>query len=186
MGRLIYSVICSLDGYTEDANGSFAFAEPDEEVHRYANAQMESVTLQLYGRRMYDLMTPWENDPELIGSSAPARQFAELWQRSDKIVYSTTLEAVVTRRTCLERTFDPERVRALVDAADGEVSIDGPTLAGQALRAGIVDEVRQVLLPVVVGGGLAVFPPDMLLDLELVDQRRFTGGAVAHTHVVRR
>lgn len=186
MGQLIYSAIASLDGYIADAEGNFDFAMPDDDVHRYANAQMEAVTLQLYGRRMYELMTVWENDPSLAASSVQASEFAELWQRSDKVVYSTTLERTVTRRTTLERVFDPERVRELVDEADGEVCIDGPTLAAHALRAGIVEEVRQVLLPVVVGGGLAVFPPGARLDLELVGHRRFAGGAVALTHRVKR
>lgn len=185
MGRLIYSVICSLDGFTADTEGRFDFAMPDEEVHRDANAQMEPVTLQLYGRRMYELMTPWENDPGLIASSPEAAEFAALWQRSDKVVFSTTLGETSTRRTTLERSFDPVRVRALIDDADGEVTIDGPTLAAHALRAGIVDEVRQVLLPVVVGAGLPVFPSDVSLDLELLDQRRFRGGAVALRYAVR-
>ncbi|MFK5584907.1 dihydrofolate reductase family protein [Serinicoccus sp. LYQ131] len=186
MGRLIYSVICSLDGLTADTEGRFDFAMPDEEVHRDANAQMEPVTLQLYGRRMYELMTPWENDPGLIASSPEATEFATLWQRSDKVVFSTTLQETSTRRTTLERSFDPVTVRALVDDADGEVTIDGPTLAAHALRAGIVDEVRQVLLPVVVGAGLPVFPADVRLDLELLDQRRFRGGAVALRYAARR
>ena len=91
-----------------------------------------------------------------------------------------------TRRTRLERQFDPEAVRRLKAEADGDLLIGGPTLAAPALRAGLVDEISQVLLPIVIGGGLAVFPPGLGLDLELIGEQRFTGGAVALRHRVDR
>jgi dihydrofolate reductase len=179
MGKLIYSVIASLDGYIADEAGDFSWAMPDAEVHQYANDELAGVDVHLYGRRTYELMTPWENDPELAASAPVTAEFARAWQRADKVVYSSTLDKASTRRTTVERHFDPATVRRLKDEAAGDLLIGGPTIAAYALRAGLVDEVSQVLLPIVIGGGLAVFPPGLRLDLELLDERRFRGGAVA-------
>jgi dihydrofolate reductase len=179
MGKLIYSVIASLDGYIADETGDFSWAMPDAEVHQYANDELAGVAVHLYGRRMYELMTPWENDPELAASAPVTAEFAKAWQDAEKVVYSSTLEKPSTRRTTLERRFDPETVRRLKAEAQGDLLIGGPTLAAHALRAGLVDEISQVLLPIVIGGGLAVFPPGLRMDLELLDEQRFRGGAVA-------
>lgn len=186
MGQLIYSVIASLDGYIADEAGDFTWAMPDLEVHQYANDELAGVAVHLYGRRTYELMTPWENDPELAASMPVAAEFARAWQDADKVVYSSTLPQASTRRTTLERRFDPEAVRRLKATTDGDLLIAGPTLAAHALRAGLVDEVSQVLLPIVIGGGLAVFPPGLGLDLELIGEQRFAGGAVALRHRVDR
>jgi dihydrofolate reductase len=113
-------------------------------------------------------------------------EFARVWQDADKVVYSSTLEEASTRRTTLERHFDPATVRRLKAETHGDLLIGGPTLAAHALRAGLVDEVSQVLLPIVIGGGLAVFPDGLGLDLELVGEQRFAGGAVALRHRVDR
>ena len=184
MGRLLYSVIASLDGYIADASGDFSWAMPDAEVHQFANDELAGITVHLYGRRTYELMTPWENDPDLAASAPETAEFARSWQDADKVVYSSTLPEASTRRTRLQRRFDPEEVRRLKQEASGDLLIAGPTLAAHALRAGLVDEVSQVLLPVVIGGGLAVFPPGLGLDLTLLDERRFIGGAVALRHRV--
>ncbi|REE04498.1 dihydrofolate reductase family protein [Citricoccus muralis] len=184
MGQLGYFSIGSLDGFIADPSGDFSWAEPDEEVHQYANDQLLGVDLHLYGRRTYELMTVWETDLSFAAANRLYAEFAERWVDADKIVYSSTLEEPVTRRTRLERTFDPEAVRALKDSTPGDLMIAGPTLAGQALRAGLVDVVDQVLLPIVIGGGLPMYPAGLRLDLELMDERRFAGGAVAVRHRV--
>ncbi|MGO1884860.1 MAG: dihydrofolate reductase family protein [Citricoccus sp.] len=184
MGQLIYSAIGSLDGYIADRDGDFSWAEPDEEVHQYANDMLLGVDLHLYGRTTYDLMTVWETDPAFAAASRLYAEFAQRWIDADKVVYSSTLEEPVTRRTRLERTFDPDAVRELKESTPGGIMIAGPTVAAEAFRAGLVDVVDQVLLPVTIGGGLAVYPGDLRLDLELLDERRFACGAVAVRHRV--
>lgn len=179
MGLLTYATIGSLDGYIADPRGDFSWAMPDEEVHRYSNGLLEGVDLHLYGRTTYELMVPWETDPTLGEGSPVSAEFAALWKDADKVVYSSTLGEVATRRTRLERHFDPEAVRALKASTPGGLLIGGPTLAAHALRAGVVDVVDQVLLPVVIGGGLAVFPDGFRRHLEFVSERRFACGAVA-------
>src|SRR6266508_1854301 len=108
MAQLIYSAISSLDGYIEDLEGNFDWAMPDEEVHRFINNLERAAGTYLYGRRMYATMMVWETDPHLAADSPLMRDFAEIWQAANKIVYSKTLETVSTRRTQLERTLDPE------------------------------------------------------------------------------
>jgi dihydrofolate reductase len=185
VARLVYAGITSLDGYTVDAEGSFAWAEPDEEVHGFVNDLERRVGTYLYGRRLYETMRVWQTVSDDAGPEV-ARDFARVWREADKVVYSRTLGEVSTPRTLLERDFDPAVVRALVDAADRDVSVGGATLAACALRANIVDELHQFLHPVVVGGGTPYLPEGVRLDLELLDERRFESGVVhLHHRVVR-
>ncbi len=178
MADLIYSAIMSLDGYIEDADGKFGWAEPDEEVHRFVNDEMRGIGTHLYGRRLYETMAVWETDPVHAAVSPVTRDFAEIWQAADKVVYSTTLDTVATARTRIERAFDPAAVRELKAAAGADLLVGGAELAGHAFRAGLVDEVRLLLAPVTVGGGKPALPRDVRVPLALADERRFAGGAV--------
>lgn len=181
MANLIYAPMASLDGYIEDANGNFDWAMPDDEVHSYINNMQRTVGTHLYGRRMYETMMGWETDPDLAAASPVYRDFAESWQAADKIVYSTTLETVSTRKTRIERDFEPGAIRQLKAAAEHDISIAGPTLAAHAFKAGLVDQCHLFLAPVIVGGGKRALPRNTRLDLTLLDQRRFANGMV-HLH----
>jgi dihydrofolate reductase len=178
MAKLIYSAITSLDGYIADEDGNFDWAAPDEEVHTFVNDLERPVGTYLYGRRMFEVMAPWETDPTLADQSRVMREFAELWQAADKIVYSKTLETVSTASTRIERDFDPEAVRQLKTQADRDLTVAGPDLAAQAFRAGLVDELHLFLAPAVVGGGNQALPDKVRLGLELLDERRFGNGMV--------
>jgi dihydrofolate reductase len=184
--RLEYSAIVSLDGYHSDADGSFAWAEPDEEVHAFVNERERGATTYLYGRRMYEMMTVWETDPEFYEADPLTADFARIWQAAEKVVYSTTLQTVSTTRTRLEREFDPDAVRKVIAGSDGDVAVGGPGLAAHALRAGLVDVLNVYVCPVVVGGGTPYLPPDVRFDLRLREEHRFTGGVVFLRYDVRR
>lgn len=184
MARLIYSGITSLDGYIADAAGSFSWARPDEEVHAYVNDMHRNIGTHLYGRRLYEVMAFWETVPTDEGP-AELRDFAGTWQAADKIVYSTTLAEVSTRRTRLERDFDPAAVRRLQETADRDLLVGGPGLAASALREGLVDEIWPVVVPVVVGGGTPFFPSGLSQSLDLLEERRFGNGTVALSYAVR-
>jgi dihydrofolate reductase len=178
MGRLIYSAIMSLDGYTVDAQGRFDWSAPDAEVHAAVNALLEPVGTHLYGRGMYDVVVAWETMPTGPDQEPVVNDFARIWRAAEKVVYSTTLREVASTRTRIEREFDGDTVRGLVAEADRDVSIGGPTLGAQAFRAGLVDEVHLFVSPVVVGGGTRALPDDVRLDLALVTERRFGDGVV--------
>jgi len=179
MARLTYSAIASLDGYVADADGTFDWAAPDEEVHAFVNDLERPVGTYLYGRRMYEVMAYWETAD---GSTGITRDFAELWRSADKIVYSTTLESVTSARTRIERSFDPEAVRRLKASSGRDLSVGGPGLAAQAIAAGLVDELHLFLVPVLVGGGTRALPGGAArVPLELVDEHRF-GSGVVHLH----
>jgi dihydrofolate reductase len=177
MAKLIYSAITSLDAYIADQDGNFDWAEPDEEVHTFVNDLERSAGTYLYGRRMYEVMVAWET---LALDDQPPfmRDYAEIWQAADKIVYSRTLETISSARTRIERAFDPEAVRQMKTSAERDLLVGGPNLAAQAMEAGLVDEWHLFVSPVVVGGGTRYLPDDVRLDLELVDERRFAGGMV--------
>jgi dihydrofolate reductase len=185
MGKLIYATNTSLDGFTEDANGSFDWSVPGEDVHVFYNDMMRGVGTQLLGRRMYETMAVWETDPSFAEESAVLADFAAAWQDADKLVYSTTLTEVITTRTRIVPTFDADEVRALKEASSADLSVSGPGLAAHALRAGVVDEVSVVFFPVTVGAGKPAFPSDLRLDLEFIAERRFGNGAVHVAYRVR-
>ena len=177
MARLIYSTICSLDGYVADAQGSFDWAEPAEDVHASVNDLARSVGTFLLGRRMYEVLAPWDT----LGSSDQPpviRDFAGIWRAADKIVYSTTLDEVSSARTRIERRFDPDTVRGLKASSDRDLSVGGPGLAAHAIGAGLVDEYQLHVVPTVVGGGTRALPDGVRVDLELLDERRFRNGTV--------
>ena len=180
MAKLIYSALTSLDGYVADANGNFDWAEPDEEVHTSVNDLERQVGTYLYGRRMYEVLVAWET-MDLADQAPFIRDYAEIWRGSDKIVYSTTLQAVSSARTRIERDFDPEAVRQMKASAGRDISVGGPHLAARAIEAGLVDEFHLFLTPIVVGGGTRALPDDVRVKLELLDERRF-GNGVVHLH----
>jgi dihydrofolate reductase len=185
VANLIYSTITSLDGYVADEGGSFDWAAPDEEVHTFVNDLERDIGTYLHGRRMYEVLVAWESDDILAGDPPPyISEYAAIWRAADKVVYSTTLREASSAKTRIERTFDPEDVLRMKASADRDLSVGGPDLAGQALRAGLVDECHLILAPVVVGGGTRALPVDLRLDLKLLEERRFTNGMV-HLHYGR-
>jgi dihydrofolate reductase len=185
MGRLIYSAIASLDGYIEDAGGKFDWAAPSDEVHRFVNDLERPAGTHLYGRRMYEMMIVWETDPSLAAASPVTRDFAEIWQAADKIVYSRTLPAVYTSKTRIERDFIPYKLRQLKAAATHDLLIGGPGLAAHAFRSGLIDECHLFLVPVIVGGGKKFLPDNIRLALELLEEQRFGNGTLFLRYRVR-
>ena len=178
MAKLIYMMNVSLDGYIADEDGKLDWTAPDEEFFSFINDLERPVGTYLYGRRLYALMAVWETDPAAAAQLPAAREFAEIWQSADKVVYSRTLEATATTRTRIERDFDPEAVRQLKAAAERDLTVGGPTLGAHAITAGLVDEYHLFVWPVVVGGGKHFFPNRARFQLELLDERRFTNGMV--------
>jgi dihydrofolate reductase len=176
MAKLIYSAIASLDGYVADDDGNFDWAAPDEDVHSFVNDLERPVGTYLYGRRMYEVMSYWETADTLVDQ--PAIDFAEIWKAADKIVYSKTLEDVSSARTRIERDFDAEAIRQLKASAERDLSVGGPELAAQAIKAGLVDEYQLFLTPIMVGGGKQALPDGVRMELELLDERRFGSGTV--------
>ena len=189
MGRLIFSGITSLDGYINDDSGSFDWAMPDLEVHTHANEAERTIGTHIYGRRLYETMVFWQTAGTGPDDPPVEREYAELWRAADNVVVSTTLAEPLGERTRLLREFDPMLIQRLAEESDADVVIGGADLGGQALRAGLVDEVQQYLFPVIVGGGTR-FLPDLTpgeprIDLELVEQRRFESGVVFLRYLTR-
>ena len=185
MAKLIFSMIASLDGYIEDAEGRFDWSEPDAEVHAFVNDDSRTVGTYLFGRRLYEVMTAWETLGTGDEDPAHIRDFARLWREADKVVYSRTLAAPSTARTRIERDFDPAVVAEMKRTADRDLAIGGPELAAQAFRTGLIDECHLFLSPVIVGGGKRALPSDVVLRLELKEQRRFDNGVVYLAYSVR-
>jgi dihydrofolate reductase len=178
MAKLIYSTIASLDGYVEDQQGGFDWAEPDEAVLRFVNELERPVGTYLYGRRMYETMIYWETAHSIPDQPAAVQEFTDIWQRAEKVVYSRTLDAVSTSRTRIERTFDPESIRDLKATVERDITVGGADLAGQALTCGLVDELQVFTVPALVGGGKRSLPERIRFDLDLLETRPFKSGFV--------
>jgi dihydrofolate reductase len=186
MAKLIYSMFTSLDGYTEDEHGDFGWGAPeDADVHTYINELASSVGTYLYGRRMYETMVYWETAHTIPDQPQFVLDWARQWQAAEKIVYSRTLAEPRSARTRLEREFAPAAVRRLKAGTEYDITVDGPELAAQAIRAGLVDEFQMIVCPVVVGGGKRFFPGGVRLNLELIEERRFGSGVVVLRYAVR-
>ena len=185
MAKLIYSAITSLDGYVEDAHGKFDWAMPDEEVHAFVNDLERSIGTYLYGRRMYETMVSWETVSAGDDRAPVVLDFAEIWRAAEKIVYSGTLGAVSSARTRIERVFDPETIRRLKASTEHDITVGGAELAGQAIQAGLVDELSLFLVPVVTGGGKRSLPSNVHLSLDLLGERRFANNIVYLHYGVR-
>ena len=132
MAKLIYVTNVSLDGYIEDEHGSFDWTVPQDDFFAFITDLVRPVGTYLYGRRLYDLMAVWETDPALAAQSELRADFANVWQAADKVVYSTTLDAVSTARTRLEHDFDPVSVREMKASATSDLTVGGAHLAAQA------------------------------------------------------
>ena len=178
MAKLIYISNVSVDGCIEDEHGSFDWTEPDDEVFAFITDLVRSVGTYLCGRRLYETMAVWETDPALAAQSELLADFANVWQAADKVVYSTTLEAVSTAKTRLERSFAPDSVRDMKASAASDLTVGGANVAAHAFKAGLVDECQLFVHPVLVGAGKPALPSDTRAELELLDERRFSNGVV--------
>ncbi|MBO0708732.1 MAG: dihydrofolate reductase family protein [Candidatus Dormibacteraeota bacterium] len=185
MGRLLYHANTSLDGYVNDEQGGLEWSAPSSEVLGAINDQERTVGTYLYGRRLYETMRVWQEIPDDETQTPEMRDYGRMWRAAEKIVFSSTLEAVSTPRTRLERSLNSERLRSLKDAGDGEMDIGGATLAGAALRWGLVDEVRLHVVPVAIGGGTRALPERLQARFELLDERRYANGTVYLRYQVR-
>jgi dihydrofolate reductase len=178
VAKLIYMAIASLDGYVADEDGDFGWAAPSQEVHAFVNDLERPIGTHLYGRRLYEVMIGWETMHTLPDQTPVMLDFAAVWHAAEKVVYSRTLETVSTARTRIERELDPDAIRAMKAETDRDISIGGAALAGEAMRAGLVDELHLLVNPIVVGGGTPSLPDDVRWTLELLDERRFADGVV--------
>lgn len=178
MAKLIYGANVSLDGFLEDEKGNFDWGIVDEQTHTFWNQFQKSIGTYLYGRRMYETMVYWEtvDDPSEIMT-----EFAEMWRAADKVVYSRTLQDVSSKRTTFKHVFDVEEIWRLKKSADKDITISGAELAGQAMKAGLVDECHLLVNPVIIGGGKSAFYKKLFLNLELIEANTFENNVV-HLH----
>ena len=184
MAKLLYCMNTSLDGYVEDLDGGIDWSEPTEQVHTFINDLMRPVGTYLFGRRMYEMMNFWETAHTIPDMPNYMLDFADVYRAADKVVFSTTLQSVSSANTRIERSFDSVATRKLKADAERDLIIEGPNLATQAIKAGLVDEIHQFVAPVILGGGKKFFPDDIKLQLELIDERSFDSGIVYLRHRV--
>jgi dihydrofolate reductase len=178
MSKLIYITNSSLDGYIEDQTGNFDWGNPDQ-VFEFITELMRPIGTHLLGRRLYETMAYWDAP---VDTYAPERRdFARVWQKAKQVVFSRTLASAPTERMRVEREFDAEAARKLKRESEHDIFIGGAELAGLALESDLVDECHLFVHPVIVGAGKPAFRTELRQDLELLETRRFSSGAI-HLH----
>jgi dihydrofolate reductase len=179
MGKLIYLMNTSLDGYIEDAAGSLEWANVDDELHRWFNDDLRRMDAELYGRRLYETMAPyWPTVPSDPEATETELAFAKVWLETPKIVFSSTLESV-DWNSRLVRGDPVEELGRLREEFPGDLSVGGAMLASAFIERGLVDEYRVMVHPVILGGGKPFWPRhERPQELELIEQRRFASGVV--------
>lgn len=179
MAKLIYPINVSLDGYMEDKQGNLEWSISDDEIFTFWTEFQRPMGTYLYGRRMYEAMVYW--DKENIKKEDPSREeqeFAHIWQAAEKIVYSKTLQSTTSAKTKIEREFNPDDIRRLKNLSKNPITIGGADLAGQAMKAGLIDECHLLLHPVVLGAGKRAFLDNYYTRFDLLSGHRFRSGVV--------
>ncbi|NEY33112.1 dihydrofolate reductase [Streptomyces sp. PRKS01-65] len=185
------SVTCSmgisLDGYIVGPDGGFDWTAPDEELFRFATDEVREADVHLLGRRLYETMLYWESVDQNPTLDFSTREFAAVWRALPKVVFSTTLSTVRGNARLARGGLAEEIERLRAEPGDGNIAIGGATLAAEAAAAGLIDEYRARVHPVLVGGGIPFFPQDeRRVDLELVETRTFSSRVVCLRYRVAR
>ena len=182
MSKFIYITNTSLDGYVEDETGGFDWINPDQ-VHDLVTELLQPIGTFLYGRRLYETMAYF--GAALEGYPPEHVDFARMWQKAEKIVFSRTLTGVTTPNTRVERSFDLEAIRRLKGESEHDISIGGAELAGLALEADLLDECHLFINPVIVGGGKPAFRAALRRSLELLETCGLRTGVVRVHYRIR-
>jgi len=187
MRTVTYSLSMSLDGYVIGPDGRFDWSAPDEEVFRIATDEVRGLDVHLMGRRLYETMLYWETADPDDDRDYSTLEFAALWRALPKVVFSTTLTSVEGNARVASAGLAEEIERLRAEPGEGDIAIGGATLAAEAARLGLIDELRIRILPVLVGGGLSYFPQQELrIDLELIENRALASGVVYSRYRVLR
>jgi len=178
MRNLIYSMTVSLDGFIAGPDGDIDWSAPDEELHRFHNQRVREDGAHLYGRRLYEVMTYWETVDESSDVPEHVLEFARIWKATPKIVFSKTLEKVEGNARLV--TDDAVEEVARLKAEPGkDLGVGGAGLASTLMKAGLIDEYRLFVSPIVLGAGTPYFPAlDERINLELVETRTFASRVV--------
>jgi dihydrofolate reductase len=172
MRPVIYSMTVSLDGFIAGPDGDIGFSAPSEELHRFHNERVREVGVQLCGRRLYEIMLPWETDPQLRATPV-GLEFADIWCALPKIVFSSTLTRVEGNARLAGGDLADELSR-LRESPGAPIAVGGAELASSLVKLNLIDEYRLFVSPVVLGAGTRYFPAaDAGLDLELLETRTF-------------
>ena len=177
MRKIIYAESVSLDGYIEDRNGKIDWTKPSEELHRHFNRREQELDTHLYGRKLYKTMQYWEDPDQHPDNPDYMKEYAGLWQKQKKIVFSSTLDQV-NEGYELRNSVDPDEIREWKKATGKNMVVGGASLASSFMHHGLVDEVHLYIPPVLLGGGKPMFPSGTKRNLQFMESQTFPGGVV--------
>jgi dihydrofolate reductase len=187
MRKLIYGMNVTLDGYIVPVHDARWSGLPSDQLFRWWLDQELESGLTLYGRKLWESMSShWPTGDQRPDATPAQIEFARNWRDTPKVVFSSTIDKVDwnTRLVTGDAVAEITRLKA----EDGApMRIAGPTLAGAAMRAGLIDEYALVTYPILVGGGTPFFTTlESWVNLELVETRAFPNGVVLTRYETRR
>jgi dihydrofolate reductase len=179
MHSVTYSMGISLDGYIVGPEGDFDWTVPDDELFRFVTHEIRDVGVYLLGRRLYETMLYWETADQDPLLDEVMLEWAAIWNRLEKVVFSTTLSTLKGNARLASGGLAEEIGRLRDEPGEGDIAIGGATLAAEAAALGLIDEYRVRVHPVLVGGGIPFFPRhERRVDLELAETRTFSSRVV--------
>ena len=184
MGKLLYIVTASVDGYVADEQGDFEWTAPDEERHLFVNDLVRRAGTMLMGRRMYDTLAVWEDPSIVTGASVAVADFRSIWLGAEKVVFSRSLESPRTEKTRIVRDLDRDAINHMKATAPADLTVGGPDLAMQAMASGLVDEIHLFVVPILVGSGNRAFKEGIEARLEVLAERTFRDGTLYAAYAV--
>jgi dihydrofolate reductase len=185
MGKLVYTMLISLDGYFEDSNGSFDWAEPRQDLHEFFNKMESQTAILIYGRKMYEIMTFWENLTGQDDYPDYIHDYAKIWKTKQKIVFSRTLDAVTTSNTILKSDLSESELLSIKASTAGIIGIGGAEITSTALSLNLVDEIYVFIFPVLIGGGRKWIDADAVKNLKLIETKQFEDGVLMVHYAIK-
>ncbi|NUS02928.1 MAG: dihydrofolate reductase [Nonomuraea sp.] len=187
MRKLIYGMNLSLDGYIAAPGDDIGWSVPSDELFQFWSDQLRATDLSLYGAKLWRTMSShWPTADQQPGVTPAEAEFAHRWRDMPKVVFSSTVDKVDwnTRLVTGDAVAEITRLKA---EDGGPMDIAGATLAGAAMRAGLIDEYVLATAPVLVGGGTPFFSTlDNWVNLNLVETRTLPCGVILTRYETRR
>lgn len=187
MRKLTFAMNVSLDGYVAAPGDDLGWSVPSDEVFQWWSDRVGATSLALYGRRLWEAMSPFWPTADQQPDVTPAQiEYAHRWVEMPKVVFSSTISGL-DRNTRLVSGDAATEISRLKAEDGGPMDIGGATLAATAMRAGLIDEYILITYPVLVGGGIPFFTAlDSWVNLNLVETRSFAGGVLLTRYETRR
>jgi dihydrofolate reductase len=178
LGKIIYAIQTSLDGYISDEQGGFDWAEPQKDVHTFINEMQSKMEVLLLGRKMYKILEEWEKIIEIEKMPDYIKDYEHIWKKTKKIVFSSTIHTINYQNTILKSKLIINDISELKESVNADIGIGGSDIASQVMESNLIDEISIFVYPVIVGNGKKWINVKNENKLELKSVKKFDRGVM--------